>query len=197
MSKPVLCLDVDSTIHSAEDAYDTAAIEVFGKPFYNGTTKDWYDSEYLTERFGEEYWRIFESALCPTKIPQRRLYEGCQESILELKEDWEITFLTNNHRPNRMHQPLKRWLTGLFGEVNLRVTSKYKVPLMKEIGAFGLIDDAPNNILGALEEDYFVGCILQPWNEEIVNDSPEVHGYKNWKDLKDHLQLISRKEVVK
>ncbi len=191
-SSSLLAIDVDSTIYNPQDLYDRAAMDLFGEPFFYKGRQEWYEQEQLRERFGEDYQNIFKEALSPKYFEERELYPGVKETIEHLKEKGvKVHFVTHNIIPT-IRDPLGRWLKGHFGPgTGLSITTvEDKGSILKRIGAFGLVDDAPKYLNMAKDLDIEVIVREQPWNREFRKENPHLFSFSEWEDLKNYLDGV-------
>lgn len=183
MGWPILVIDVDSTIWPAEHKYDKAALELYGKPFWTDPVPDWYDHKALVYRFGNDYWRIFDRALDPSKVSEREFYPGVREALYALYERGVgIHFLTKNFEPERMRRPLLRWLEGVAPpgfKLSLTIRDD-KTPMLEKIGAYGIVDDKPELLMKARRRGYWCATKYQPWNRRVVEENPAIFGFEHW-----------------
>jgi hypothetical protein len=80
------------------------------------------------------------------------------------------------------------WLREHFGRgVGLTVTTGDKVPILQELGAFGLVDDHPDTIGRVADAGLWAAAMIQPWNRELVATRADVHGFTDWREVPDLL----------
>jgi hypothetical protein len=68
------------------------------------------------------------------------------------------------------------------------LTTQDKLGVLRELGAFGLIDDRPD----ILERDagLWTAAGIQPWNRELVAERPDVHGFSDWREVPNLLPVL-------
>lgn len=86
---------------------------------------------------------------------------------------------------------LEPWFREHFGpEVGLTVTTGDKLPILGELGAFGLIDDRPETLDRTADARLWVASRIQPWNRELVAHRADVHGFADWREVSDLLPVL-------
>jgi len=138
---------------------------------------------HILDTYGEETTTIvFERVFDPTRIRERDLYPGAGEVLRALQDSLgiRIHFVTHND-PEAMPRLLGPWLETHFGpNVGLTVTRGDKLAIIKELGAFGLIDDRPDTIHRVADAGLWAATKLQPWNRDLVDRRSDVHGFDHW-----------------
>ncbi len=170
--KGVLAVDVDSTIYNPQPLYSQAAAEIFGEGYLPEEVTHYH---WLEERYGPDFWEIFNRALHPDWMNRREIYPNCIETLTCLRDEYKvgIHFITHNIHPRLMRKPLLDWLRSHFGDVSLSITSTgNKVPIMNRVGAFGIVEDKYEALLASRNAGLY-GCgVIQPHNEAyILSDS--------------------------
>jgi hypothetical protein len=169
LMKARLIIDLDDTIWGAKQAYDQASRKLVGIAFED----HFYSPAELRERFGDDYTKIFEEALHPERVPERRPFPGFITAARDLsKAGYTLHFLSHNPRPEAMHGPLGHWLTVLLKiPFLLEVTpmSESKVDKAIELGDVGaIIDDRPETLLEAYAAGIPGVTKLHAWTEPLV-----------------------------
>lgn len=166
MPRKVIGIDVDSTVWDAPAAYVEAAKIIDPENYHNVEDVDSW--AYLYDRYGG---RLFELALDPNKMDQRKLYPDCRRSIKNLQAlGYKVAFVSHNHDPDAMSEPLTRWLRMQFGSrVGVCVLhgheSKYE--LLATLDAVGLIDDKPDTITEIAENGMLALMPTHPYNRDV------------------------------
>lgn len=147
MTRPVIGVDVDGTVHNPWDRANAEAHRLSGRidePFI-----PWEKYDTLFVEFGYQVAaKAFAYACSPESIPERVIYPGCSTAIRQLQIDgWDIIFVTHNHDPDKMVEPLTKWLRQNFGS-KVRVCvlrhDESKIDVLKAVKAFAMIDDKPS-----------------------------------------------------
>lgn len=183
-NKLTLAFDIDSTIWDAEPLYSEAAEELFGHGFSAEDVTHFY---WLRDEYGPDFWEIFNKALHPDWMHKREMYPGVEDVIEDLKDmGIRIHFITHNVNPDLMRKPLKKWLQDHFGDVGLSITSSgKKIPIMKRINAYGIVEDKYQTMRDALNEGYKVYGKLQAHNRRHIENNPYIATFDNWSEAKD------------
>jgi hypothetical protein len=61
---------------------------------------------------------------------------------------------------------------------------------LRDIGAFGLIDDRPETLERVADAGLWAAARIQPWNRELVAARPDVHGFSDWREVPDLLPVL-------
>jgi phosphoglycolate phosphatase-like HAD superfamily hydrolase len=182
--RPTLCSDVDSTVWDTATWVREAELEVAGDVPELEAVSTW---THVLDAYGEEATtEIFDRVLSPERIHEREPYPGAPEVLLHLQRERGVTihFVTRAHDPETMRPHLEPWLREHFGpEVGLTVTTGNKLGVLRDIGAFGLIDDRPEILERAADAGLWAAARIQPWNRELVAARSDVHGFSDWREV--------------
>jgi hypothetical protein len=188
---PILGLDVDSTAWNTGAWVREAVLETTGDALDLEAVATWAD---LLDVYGEETTtEIFERVLSPERVNEREPYPGSAEALRYLQEEHGIRvhFITRNHDPGALTPRLEPWLKEHFGAgVGLTVTSGDKLNVLRQLGAFGLIDDRPEILERAAAAGLWVAARIQPWNRELVAQRADVHGFSDWREVPKLLPVL-------
>jgi phosphoglycolate phosphatase-like HAD superfamily hydrolase len=187
--KPTLGCDVDSSVWDTATWVREAVLEVTGVAPNLDAISTW---THILEAYGEEATtEIFDRVLSPERIHKREPYPGAPEVLRQLQERGiRVHFITRND-PETMTPYLRSWLEGHFGpEVGLTVTTGDKLDVLRNLGAFGLVDDRPETLARAADAGLWAAAKVQPWNRELVATRPDVHGFSDWREVPDLLPLL-------
>lgn len=164
------------------------------------TTGETLDLEYIStwthvlERYGEEATaKIFDRVLSPERVAEREPYPGAAQTLQMLQRECHIRvhFITHYRDPESMTLHLEPWLKENFGpEVGLTVTTGDKLVVLRELGAFGVIDDRPDTLGRAADAGLWAAAMLQPWNRAFVAQRTDVHGFSDWREVPGLLSLL-------
>jgi hypothetical protein len=186
--KPVLGLDVDSTVWDATAWVCEAALEVTGETLDLESCTTW---THVLDVYGEEpAMEIYTRAFAPHRVPERRPYPGATETLRRLQTERGISihFITHNWDPEGMTPHLEPWLKQHFGPgIELTVTTEDKLGLLRALDAFGMVDDRPETITHVADEGLWAATMIQPWNREIVARHANIHGFTSWHEVPDLL----------
>jgi 5'(3')-deoxyribonucleotidase len=181
--KPVLCLDVDSTVWNTGSWVCSAVYEVTGETLDIERITTW---THVLDTYGEETTTtIFDRVFDPARIRERKPYPGASEVLCALQENYsiELHFVTHND-PEIMPPYLEPWLKAHFGpDVGLTVTTKDKLGILERLGTFGLIDDRPDTIERVADAGLWAAAKIQPWNRDLLARRSDVQGFSDWREV--------------
>ena len=185
--KPLLCLDVDSTVWDTGAWVCAAVLEVTGETLDMDRITTW---THVLNAYGEQTTTaIFDRVFDPARIRDRQPYPGASEVVRTLQESYgiDVHFVTHND-PEIMPPHLRPWLKTHFGpDVGLTVTTGDKLGILQELGAFGLVDDRPDTIDRAAGAGLWAAARIQPWNRDLLARRNDVHGFSHWREVPDLL----------
>jgi 5'(3')-deoxyribonucleotidase len=186
---PTLACDVDSTIWNTGARVCEVVLEVTGEALDVESVSTW---THLLDAYGEETTtEIFDRVLSPQRIRDRELYPDAAEVLHRLQGErgMKVHFVT--HGVAVMEPYLDAWLRERFGQgVGITVTAGDKLAVLREIGAFGLVDDRPETLERVADAGLWVAARIQPWNRELVVARADVHGFCDWREVPDLLPVL-------
>lgn len=192
---PVLCVDVDSTVWDMAVGIRAAVLEVTGEAL-TGPSDTWIQ---LLEHYGEETTtRIFDHVHAPDSIAQRDPYPHAPETLRRLQNErgLRIHFVTRNWDADALYPRLVPWLRKHFGpSVDVTIVTGEKLPVLRALEAFGIIDDRPDTLQSAADAGLWVAAKLQPWNRDLVEKREDINGFEAWRDLPELPPFPSRSGV--
>jgi 5'(3')-deoxyribonucleotidase len=192
--KPILGVDVDSTVWDLAAWVCEAVLDVTGERLDPETITSW---THVLDAYGERAaMEIYARALAPHRVREREPYPGAAEVLLYLQQEWgmRVHFVTHNWDPEAMRPHLEPWLKEHFGpNVGLTVTTADKLDILRALRAFGIVDDRPETILRVAGAGLWVATKLQPWNRSLVAENANVHGFARWRELPG---LLSRARIA-
>jgi hypothetical protein len=187
--KPTLACDVDSTIWNTGARVREVVLEVTGETLDLESVSTW---THLLDAYGEQATtEIFDRVLSPERIRDRELYPEAAEVLHRLQGERgvEVHFVT--HGNDAIEPYLGPWLREHFGPgVGLTVTAGDKLAVLREIGAFGLVDDRPETLERVADAGLWAAARIQPWNRELVAARADVHGFSDWREVPDLLPVL-------
>jgi hypothetical protein len=90
-----------------------------------------------------------------------------------------------------MEPHLDAWLREHFGQrVGITITAGDKLAVLREIGAFGLVEDRPETLERVADSGLWAAARIQPWNRELVAARADVHGFCDWREVPDLLPVL-------
>lgn len=183
-SKAPLACDVDSTVWDTGARVREAVLEITGEAPDVESIFTW---THIFDAYGEEVTtEIFDRVLSPERIHEREPYPGASEILrgLQRERGLKVHFITYNHDPETMTPRLESWLKEHFGQgVGLTVTIEDKLDILRELDAFGLVDDRPEILGRVADAGLWAAARIQPWNRELVAARPDVHGFSDWREV--------------
>ena len=183
-NKATLACDVDSTVWDTGARIREVVFEVTGASPDFETVTTW---AHVLDVYGEQTTtEIFDRALSPERVHEREPYPHAARVIRHLQAGRGIGvhFVTRYWNPGAMTPHLEAWLEKNFGpNVSLTVTTGDKLPILRDLDAFGIVDDRPDTLERAAEAGLWAATMIQPWNRRIVADNPNVHGFSDWREV--------------
>lgn len=180
----MLALDVDSTIWDLTAWVCEAVFEVMGENLDPEECTTW---THVLDVYGEEAtMEVYERALSPKRVTEREPYPGSAEVLRRLQEERGVRlhFVTHNWDPAAMTPHLEPWLKEHFGPgVGLTVTMEDKLGILRDLGAFGMVDDRPDTIMRVAEAGLWAATMIQPWNRVLVAGHPKIIGFESWREV--------------
>lgn len=180
---PTLACDVDSTIWDLTAWVCEAVLDVTGERLDPETITTW---THVLDAYGETAaMEVYERALSPRRVREREPYPGSPEVLRGLqRQGIKVHFITHNWDPEAMTPHLEPWLKEHFGpDVGLTVTTEDKLDILRDLGAFGLVDDRPGTIARVADAGLWAATKIQPWNRELVNERKDIHGFASWHEF--------------
>lgn len=191
--KPILCLDVDSTVWDTGAWVCAAVSEVTGEDLDVEEVTTW---THVLDIYGEETTiTVFDRVFDPGRIHEREPYPGASEVVRMMQERFGIRvhFVTHND-PEIIGPYLGPWLKDHFGaDVGVTVTTGDKMDVLGKLGAFGLIDDRPDTIGRVADAGLWAATKIQPWNRDLLDSRGDVLGFHDWREVPD---LLPRQLLV-
>jgi hypothetical protein len=189
--KPIRAADVDSTVWSPGAWVREAVLEITGETL---DLESVTTLSYLFDLYGEKVAvEVFERVFSPERVREREPYPGSAEVLRRVQEGhgMGVHFVTRHYDPKAIEPRLEPWLREHFGrEVGLTVTTGDKLPIVRELGAFGLIDDHPDTIGRIADAGLWAAAKIQPWNRTLVAERSDVHGFSDWREVPDLLPSL-------
>jgi hypothetical protein len=189
--RPILVSDVDSTVWNTGARVREVVLQTTGDRLDLEEVSTWTD---LLEAYGEATTaEIFDRVLSPERVGEREPYPASAEVLRRLQDERGIVvhFISRNHDPGAMAPRLEPWLREHFGRgVGLTVTTTDKLDVLRELGAFGLIDDRPEILERAADAGLWTAARIQPWNRELVAARSDIHGFSDWREVPHLLPVL-------
>jgi hypothetical protein len=186
--RPILAVDVDSTVWNPGAWVCEAVLEITGETLdLESVTTLTYLFDSYEEKVAVE---IFERVFSPERVSEREPYRGSAEVLRRLQEghDLRVHFVSRHYDPVAIEPHLEPWLRAHFGEaVGLTVTTGDKLPVLRDLGAFGMIEDHPETLERVADAGLWAAARIQPWNRWFVAARPDIYGFSDWREVPDLL----------
>ena len=179
-----IALDIDSTLHHYWDVLAAVAKRRFGVelPYERQTVWE-------IDRLRPEQVR---AAVEETHRPQHILaavpYPGAVEAVRAWHDAGHFIHITS-HRRGDTYDATRQWLDAVGFAYDDLHCSFDKVARAIELGIDVFIDDAPPNLLRALDAGMTAATLLHPWNRDVCADEDIVCA-PDWPSLSDHLEPL-------
>jgi len=189
--KPVLAADVHSTVWDTGAWVREAVLQATGETLDSEAASTW---THILDAYGEKTaTEVYERVLSPERVREREPYAGSVEVLRHLQKERgiKVHFVTRNHDPGAIAPHLEPWLREHFGEgVGLTVTNGDKLTVLRELGAFGLVDDRPETLERAADAGLWAAARIQPWNRGLLARRPDVRGFSDWREVPGLLPVL-------
>jgi hypothetical protein len=177
-------VDVDSTVWDTGACVREVVLEFTGDALDLETVYTWAR---LLDVYGEKTTtEIFDRVLSPETVRERRPYPHASDVLrrLQIERGIRVHFVTRYYDPEAMRPRLEPWLTERFGpEVGLTVIADHKLPVLRKLGAFGLVDDDPDTLASVADAGLWAAARIQPWNRALIAARADVHGFTDWREV--------------
>jgi len=179
-----IAIDIDSTLHHHWPLLAAAAKRRFGVELPYEQQFPW-----ASRRLSEEQLRVcIEDTHSDEAIAGAHPYPHAVEIVNRWYDSGHSIHITS-HRAERSLTATRRWLDGT-GLRHHELSCGYdKVARCRRIGIDLLIDDSPNNLLGALDAGILAATLRHPWNEHVC-DAPHVTSAADWRELARVLEPV-------
>jgi uncharacterized protein len=160
-----IAIDIDSTLHHYWDVLSDAARRRFGVELPYEV-----QSTYGTTRLRDDQFAvcIAETHREPT-IMAAEPYPHAVEVVNRWHADGHFVHVTS-HRDVAAHDATARWLERIgLGHDDLHC-SMDKISRCVGLGIDVLVDDAPDNLRGALKHGIVPATIAHPWNRDVCEE---------------------------
>jgi 5' nucleotidase, deoxy (Pyrimidine), cytosolic type C protein (NT5C) len=189
--RPTLGCDVDSTLWDTGARVRDVVLEMTGDTLDPEVVSTWTQ---ILDAYGERVTaEIFARVLSPERVREREPYPGAPEALRHLQDERgvRIHFITRNPDPEAMASHLEPWLREHFGPgVGLTVTIGEKLGVLRELEAFGLVDDRPETLGRVADAGLWAAARIQPWNRALVAQRKDVHGFTDWREVPNLLPVL-------
>lgn len=181
----LVAIDVDSTLHDYWEQFSSAALELHGVELPYAQQRAWRVDALSPQQLIEVVEATHADDLIGAAIP----YPGAAQAIRRWKSRGHEILITTHRRPEA-HDVTARWLEEQAIPFDGLRCGWKKVDHCCDVGVDLLIDDAPENLEGALSRGIAVATIRHPWNQDLVAARPEITHGDDWPVLADRLQPL-------
>ena len=179
-----IAIDIDSTLHHYWDVLSEVSRRRFGieLPY----------EEQLTWGITRLKPGQLELAIAETHSDERILAGTPYPGAVEAAARWHAAghfIQVASHRSSQCHPATERWLRDLglpFDELHC---SDDKVSRCREIGIDVLIDDAPHDLLRALDCGIVAATLRHPWNRDVCEEE-DIICADSWPELERQLEPV-------
>jgi uncharacterized HAD superfamily protein len=183
-----IAIDIDSTLHHHWPLLAAAAKRRFGVELPYEQQFPW-----AGRRLSEEQLRLcIEDTHSDEAIAGARPYPHAVETVNGWYASGHFLHITS-HRAERSQAATRRWLD----DIGLRHHELYcgydKVARCRQIGIDLLIDDSPQNLVGAIDAGILAATLRHPWNKEVC-DAPHVISAAGWRELARVLEPVLERD---
>lgn len=185
MEGMILGVDSDGILYNP---WPDACAEAERLTGIKSSPEEWDSYDSLAVTVGRESAdKAFAYACGPERVHSRTLYPGVREAITRLKR-WGIGIwvITHTYDPIAMHPVLEGWLRENFGADTYLACVPHtdsKFDALREIGAFGMVDDKASFICEVADRGMFAAAKRHPHNRREVEAHPKVYSFESWEVL--------------
>jgi uncharacterized protein len=179
-----IAIDIDSTLHHYWDVLERLAQERFGVlvPYAEQRTFDMPGLE------REQVRKLIEESHRDEHVLAAVPYPGAVETVRAWHAAGHWIHVTS-HRSAASRAATVRWLAAIGMPYDDLHCSDDKLTRARELGIELLIDDAPDNLRGALESGMRAATLVHPWNEDLCEEGDVVCA-PDWPALRARLEPI-------
>ena len=177
-----IAVDIDSTLHHYWDQFAAIAKRRFGVDLPYETQHTWG----VTGLRPEQNHACVAETHTEEHVLAAEPYPGAVEVVSRWHEAGHWIHITS-HRAVAAHDATARWLERIGLPYDDLHCSYDKITRARELGIDILVDDSPENLLGALEAGILGATLVHPWNRELVEEE-DVVAAEDWPELERKLQ---------
>jgi FMN phosphatase YigB (HAD superfamily) len=179
-----IAIDIDSTLHHYWDQLDAVAQRRFGVALPYAEQATWEIGLLEPEQVRAAVAETHEDRQVLAAVP----YPGAVEAVRDWHEAGHFIHVTS-HRSASAHDATARWLDEIGLPYDELYCSYDKLARAREIGIDVLVDDAPANLLGALDSGMTAATLLHPWNRTLCEEESVICA-PDWPTLQQRLEPI-------
>jgi uncharacterized HAD superfamily protein len=186
-----IAIDIDSTLHHYWDQFADVARRRFGIDLRYEDQVTW---ELLRLRPSQVRACVAETH-ADRRVLAARPYPGAVETVRAWHEAGHVIHVMS-HREPCAHGATERWLHEIGLPYDELYCSHDKVARCVELGMDLLIDDAPANLVRALERGMHVATLIHPWNRDVCEEE-DVTCARDWPELARRLAPLLARETAR
>jgi uncharacterized protein len=179
-----IAIDIDSTLHHYWDQLDAVAQRRFGVALPYAEQATWEIGLLEPEQVRAAVAETHEDEQVLAAVP----YAGAVEAVRDWHEAGHFIHVTS-HRSPGAHDATARWLDAIGLPYDELHCSYDKLARAREIGIDVLVDDAPANLLGALDSGMTAATLQHPWNRTLCEEESVICA-PDWPTLHERLKPI-------
>lgn len=179
-----IALDIDSTLHPYWDQLEAVARRRFGVALPYAEQATWEIPALAPEQLRAAVAETHRDEHVLAAVP----YPGAVETVRGWHAAGHFIHVTS-HRSAAAHGATERWLQAIGLPYDELYCSTDKLARAREIGIDVLVDDAPANLLGALDSGMTAATLVHPWNEDLCEET-DVLCAPDWPTLRERLAPI-------
>jgi FMN phosphatase YigB (HAD superfamily) len=179
-----IAIDIDSTLHHYWDLLEEVAQRRFGVAIPYAEQVVWEIDRLKPEQLNAA---VRETHSEP-QILGSEPYPGAVDTVKSWHEAGHFIHVTS-HRSASAHDATARWLDEIGLPYDELYCSYDKLARAREIGIDVLVDDAPANLLGALDSGMTAATLLHPWNRTLCEEESVICA-PDWPTLQQRLEPI-------
>jgi uncharacterized HAD superfamily protein len=186
-----IAIDIDSTLHHYWDRLSDAAMRRFGVDLPYDEQLTWG----ITRLRPHQLHLCIQETHCDEAILAGVPYPNAVETVTRWREARHFIHITS-HRDPHTYDATAAWLAAIGLPYDELYCAHDKVTHCVQLGIDLLIDDSPENLARAIDQDIAVATISHPWNRELCETEDVVCG-KDWTDLGARLEPLLRRTRLK
>lgn len=181
----LVAIDVDSTLHDYWEQFSSAALELHGVELPYAQQRAWSVDALTPQQLRE----VVDATHADELIAAAIAYPGAAAAVQRWKSEGHEILITTHRRPEA-HDVTANWLREQEIPFDGLRCGWRKVDHCSEVGVALLIDDAPENLEGALTRGIAVATIRHPWNQDLLAQRPEITHGDDWLALAEQLEPL-------
>jgi FMN phosphatase YigB (HAD superfamily) len=179
-----IAIDIDSTLHHYWDQLDAVAQRRFGVALPYADQATWEIATLAPDQVRAAVAETHEDEQILAAVP----YPGAVETVSAWHADGHFVHITS-HRAAGARTATARWLEAIGLPYDDLHVSDDKLSRARELGIDVLIDDAPQNLLGALESGMTAATLMHPWNQTLCEEERVICA-PDWPTLRERLRPV-------